>query len=395
MLVNLLLLISLVTLLTGQLVRLPFTQSGAITLTDLLVASTVTTFIIDALLVKKSLKIPKTVFTPFVLFTVSAIASTVAALNFFSPGQIAVSALFLLRFIIYFLLSVVAYNSIAKSSIEKWINALLIIGVIFALLGFLQLVFFSNLSSLQASGWDPHQMRIVSTLLDPNFSGCIFSLLSAISISFYLFKNRKIYLFALAIFITAIIFTFSRSSYLAIATVVVTVGFVKAPRVLLISVAVFILAFTTIGQVKSRIIGALTIDETATARIESWQRAVTIFKGSEILGVGFNTYRYAQASYGFFSFDNPLGGHSGAGSDSSILLIAATTGIIGLSLYLYLLINIFRVFKSNARSNPLHLGALAGFLGLIVDSQFINSLFFPQVMLLFYFILGLVLKNDN
>ncbi len=395
MLVNLLLLTSLVTLLTGQLVRLPFTQSGAITLTDVFVASTVTIFIIDALLVKKSLKIPKTVFTPFVLFTLSAIASTVAALNFFSPGQIAVSALFLLRFIIYFLLSVVAYNIISKSSTEKWINALLTIGIIFALLGFLQLIFFSNLSSLQAFGWDPHQMRIVSTLLDPNFSGCIFAILSALSISFYLFKNRKIYLFALAIFILAIIFTFSRSSYLAIATVVATVGFVKAPRVLLISLAVFILAFTTIGQVKSRIIGALTIDETATARIESWQRAITIFEGSEILGVGFNTYRYAQASYGFFSFDNPLGGHSGAGSDSSILLVAATTGITGLSLYLYLLINIFRVFKSNATRNPLHLGALAAFLGLIVDSQFVNSLFFPQVMLLFYFILGLALKNDS
>lgn len=395
MLVNLLLLTSLVTLLTGQIIRLPFTQSGAITLTDLAVSSTVTVFIIDALLIKKSLKIPKITFTPFVLFTLSAIASTVMALNFLSPTQIAVSSLFLIRFIIYSFLSVVAYNSISKGSIEKWVNAQLIIGVIFAFLGFFQLAFFSNLSFLQAFGWDPHQMRLVSTLLDPNFAGCIFAILASLSISFYLYKNRKIYLFASAVFILAIILTFSRSSYLAIATVVATVGSVKAPRVLLISVAVFMLAFTTIGQVRSRIIGALTIDETATARIESWQRAITIFKGNELLGVGFNTYRYAQASFGFFSFDNPLGGHSGAGSDSSILLVAATTGIIGLGLYLYLLINIFRVFKNKARSTPLHLGALAAFLGLIVDSQFVNSLFFPQVMLVFYFILGLALKNDS
>lgn len=395
MLVKLLLLISLVTLLTGQLVRLPFTQSGAITLTDLAVVSTVTLFVIDSLLIKKSLKIPKITFTPFVLFTVSATASTIAALNFFSPVQIVVSSLFLLRFIIYFLMCVVVYNSVSKSSIEKWINALLIIGVIFAVVGFFQLVFFSDLSSLQAFGWDPHQMRLVSTLLDPNFAGCIFSILAAISISFYLFKNRKIHLFALAVFILAIILTFSRSSYLAIATVVATVGFVKAPRVLLIAIIIFVITFTTVGQVRSRIIGALTIDETATARIESWQKALTIFKGNELLGVGFNTYRYAQASLGFFSFDDPLGGHSGAGSDSSILLVLATTGIIGLVLYLYLLMNIFRVFKNKARNNPLQLGALSAFLGLIVDSQFVNALFFPQVMLFFYFILGLTLKNDN
>lgn len=395
MLVNLLLLISLATLLSGQLVRLPFTQSGAITLTDLAVASTVIVFIIDALLIKKSLKIPKIIFTPFILFTLSATASTIVALNFFSLNQIAVSSLFLFRFIIYFLISVVAYNSIGKSSVEKWINALLIVGIIFAFLGFFQIIFFSNLSSLQAFGWDPHQMRLVSTLLDPNFSGCVFAIFAALSISFYLYKNRKIYLFASAIFIIAIIFTFSRSSYLAIATVVATVGFVKAPRVLLISVAIFIIAFTAIGQFRNRIIGALTIDETATARIESWQRAATIFKGNELLGVGFNTYRYAQANSGYFSFDNPLGGHSGAGSDSSILLVAATTGIVGLGLYLYLLVNIFRIFKNKARSNPLQLGALSAFLGLIVDSQFVNSLFFPQVMLILYFILGLALKNDN
>lgn len=395
MLVNLLLVTSLVTLLTGQLVRLPFSESGAITLTDLFVASTVTIFIVDTLLIRKSLKIPKTIFTPFVLFTLSAIASTVAALNFFSLAQITISSLFLIRFIIYFLLSVVVYNSISKSSIEKWINVLLIVGVIFAFLGFLQLTFFSDLSSLQAFGWDPHQMRLVSTLLDPNFAGCIFAVLTALSLSFYLYKNRKIYLLTSAVFILAIILTFSRSSYLAIAAVVATIGFVKAPKILLISVAVFILAFTAIGQVRNRIIGALTIDETATARIESWQKAIAIFKGNEILGVGFNTYRYAQENYGFFSFDNPLGGHSGAGSDSSILLVAATTGIIGLSLYLYLLINIFRVMKNKSRSNPLHLGALSAFLGLIVDSQFVNSLFFPQVMLISYFILGLVLKNDS
>lgn len=395
MLVNLLLVTSLVTLLTGQLVRLPFGESGAITLTDLFVASTVTIFIIDALLIRKSLKIPKTIFTPFVLFTLSATASTVAALNFFSLAQITVSSLFLIRFIVYFLLCVVVYNSISKSSIEKWINVLLIVGVIFAFLGFFQLTFFSDLSALQAFGWDPHQMRLVSTLLDPNFAGCVFAVLTALSISFYLYKNRKIYLLASAVFILAIILTFSRSSYLAIATVVATVGFVKAPKILLISAAVFILAFTTIGQVRNRIIGALTIDETATARIESWQKAITIFKGNEILGVGFNTYRYAQENYGFFSFDNPLGGHSGAGSDSSILLVAATTGIIGLGLYLYLLANIFRVFKHNSKISPLHLGALSAFLGLIVDSQFVNSLFFPQVMLIFYFILGLVLKNDS
>ena len=58
---------------------------------------------------------------------------------------------------------------------------------------------------------------------------------------------------------------------------------------------------------------------TVWARIASWKKAWEIFSDNPIIGVGFNTYRYAQKA-------SPES-HAGAGSDSSILLVMATTGI--------------------------------------------------------------------
>ncbi len=395
MLVNLLLVTTLSTLLTGQIIRLPLGQSGAVTLTDIFLGITLLAFLYRSLFIKKSIKIPPLSIKPFVLFCLAATASTIIALDRLTFGQVLVSSLFLIRFIAYFAISVIVYNSIAIKSQEKWINTILFLGLVYAFIGFIQLIFFSDLSQLQMYGWDPHQMRLVSTVLDPNFSGSIFVILSAISLSFYLYKSKKYYLICLIVFVLAIILTFSRSAYLAVATVMATLGVIKAPRVLLVSILVFAASFSLIPQVRNRIIGALTIDETAEARLESWQNALTVAKDNPFVGVGFNTYRYTQANYGFFSFDNPLGGHSGGGSDSSILLVAATTGIVGLLIYFYFLLDIFKILKTKATKNPLHLGALAAFFGLIVDSQFVNSLFFPQVMLIFYFILGLATKNDN
>ena len=125
-----------------------------------------------------------------------------------------------------------------------------------------------------------------------------------------------------------------------------------------------------------------------------FKNALTVFKDHPLFGVGFNTYRFAQGRYGFFS-PGDFGGHSGAGTDSSLLLIAATTGIFGSTFYIFLLISILQLFVKKAGSHFLHLASIATFLGLIIHSQFVNSLFFPQIMLLFWFIVGLVLAYDS
>lgn len=394
-LIKLLLILSLLSIIPGQLVRVPFLNSAAVTISDALVFVTVSIALFYLLAVRKSLKLEPKITTGAVAFSVLAAASTILALSTFSPNEILTSALFLLRFILYFSISIVVFNVVKKSQIESWLNLLMIVGAVFVILGFLQLLIFPDLTFLTPYGWDPHQRRIVSTFIDPNFSGGFLSIIFALSTGLFLEKRKLAYLFFSVIIFAAIIFTFSRSSYLAVFTVLIIVGLMKSPKLLIGFLAISLLAYLTVPQVKARIIGAATFDETSQARVESWHKAITIFTKNPAFGVGFNTYRFAQSRYGLFSFDDPQGGHSGGGSDSSILLVAATTGIVGLTFYLFLLLAVFDRFKKNAAKSALHLGALSSFLGLMIHSQFVNSLFFPQIMLTLWFILGLTLSYDS
>ena len=89
-----------------------------------------------------------------------------------------------------------------------------------------------------------------------------------------------------------------------------------------------------------------------------------------ILGVGFNAIRYAKTEYNFGQ-DNLFDNHAGAGFDNSFLFIAATTGLAGLLTFLLFLRQIFR--KGN-------LFVKSSIVAIIVHSFFLNSLFFPWIM---------------
>jgi len=392
---KLLLLFTLISIVPGQIVRVPIFQTVTVTVSDIAVTLCVFFSSIYLLFFKRSLKLKANIIIPAFIFSLIAFASTVLALQNFSKSEVATAALFLIRFLLYFAISVITFNLIEKQDVKKWINGLLLVITVFVFLGFFQLIAFPDLTFLTQFGWDPHLTRITSTFLDPNFAGGLMSISFALSLAFYTREKKFILLLVSGIIFIAAILTFSRSTYLAFLTVLATIGILKSPRLLLAFLGIFLIAFFSVPQVKTRVAGALSVDETAQARLESWEKAIVIFQKNPVFGVGFNTYRYAQEKEGFFSIDDPLGGHSGAGSDSSVLLVAATTGTIGLFAFIYFLFAQVLTFAKGARRNALHLGALSAFLSLIVHSQFVNSLFFPQIMLVLWFILGLVNSYDS
>lgn len=389
--VKLLLIVTFLTLIPGQVLRIPQSSSfGAVTLTDISVLVLDFAFVFFALTQKKSLKFPPKIFFPFALFSAWSLATVIWAARLLSIGEILISSLFLVRFIIYFFLAVVTFNIVQKDKIGRWIELILLIGVVYILIGFVQFFAVPDLSFLTPFGWDPHQRRIVASVIDPNFSGFIFVLLFSLAASLYLYSAKKLPYFLVAIgSFVALILTFSRSSYLAFIAAIIVIGIAKSRKLLLGTLLALLLIFTIIPQVRTRIVGALTLDETAQARIESWQNAFVVIGDNPFFGVGFNTYRFTQERYNFFATDNPEGGHSGGGVDSSLLLVTATTGVIGLALFIFFLGSIIKVVSRNVSSDPLRLATLASVAALLVHSIFVNSLFFPQIMLLIFPLLGL------
>ena len=392
--VKFLVLCALFSILPGQLIRVSLGSFGAINLSDIVIVLCDIFFVLYWLLSKKTLKVPSKMTYVAILFIFWSLTSTILAANFFSPFQIIIALSFLIRFAAYFFFTIVVFNVTNKASLAGWVNALLYIGAAFTIIGFFQILILPDLSFLAPYGWDPHNTRITSTLLDPNFTGGLITIFFSISLCMFIFKKGFIYIFLASIFFAAIILTFSRSSYLALLSATSIIGLVKSPKALIVALLVFIISFTAIPQVRNRIVGALTLDETAVARIESWQRGWEIFSKNPVFGVGFNTYRFVQEKYGNFNFDSPEGGHSGAGSDSSILLVAATTGVFGFILYLALLFSIFLTVFKNIRENYINLATVAALSALIIHSQFVNSLFFPQIMLPLFFIIGLSAKRN-
>jgi hypothetical protein len=107
-------------------------------------------------------------------------------------------------------------------------------------------------------------------------------------------------------------------------------------------------------------------------RFINWSQSLRIFADHPIIGVGFNVYRYAQKRYGFLEQNNWLYSHAGAGADSSLLLVAATTGLIGFSVFLWYLLSIFKI-----RSQLITVSLVA----LSPHSFFLNSLFYPPILI--------------
>lgn len=387
---------AIISIIPGQLVRIPiFGQEGHFTLSDIFVLILAVAFLFHFLFNRIAIVIPKKIMLPVVVFSVFAVSSTVFALNQFSPKEILVSSLFLIRFLFYFSVMIITLNVVKREKTEKWINIFLATGTVLIFLGFVQLLFVPNLLFLTPYGWDPHQTRIVSSFLDPNFTGIVFVFLASFSLSKYLFRKNSAFLLIFLFSSIAVLLTFSRSSYLAYLCALLVIGILKSAKITSAAILIFFLSFIFIPQARERVAGAITFDETSKARVESWQKALLVFKDHFFVGVGFNTYRYSQASYGFFENDQTLGGHSGAGSDSSLLLVAATTGIFGLGAFIWILISIWETVAKSSKRSFIALGALASFIGLLVHSQFVNSLFFPQIMLLVWFFVGIVDRENN
>ncbi|KKR88050.1 MAG: hypothetical protein UU34_C0001G0047 [Candidatus Curtissbacteria bacterium GW2011_GWA1_41_11] len=393
--IRLLLLLSLASIIPGQLVRFTIgSDSSAVTVTDISVIVTVFIFFIYSLFSKRKIYLARNVFYFFIIFVSCALLSLTLALNSFTISEVASGALFLLRFIFYFAIAIVTLNIVQKKEIERWLKVILALGATFSIFGLLQLLVLPDLRFLSNFGWDPHLNRLVSSLIDPNFTGGLIVLFTVVSLSLYVFKKNTFYLILSLLFIIPLILTFSRSSYLALMTAIVAIGIIKSPRLLLALLVVFLFLITAVPKSRERVISAFTLDETARSRIESWHLAYSFFSDNYLFGVGFNTFRFAQIKSGSFSVDNPEGGHSGSGADSSILLVAATTGIIGLLSFSLFLAAIFKGALTGVGKNYLKLISFASITSLIVHSQFVNSLFFPQIMVVFWFLLGLSYVRD-
>lgn len=362
----------------GQLASLPLVAASRVTLLDVAVV---------IVLLYAASRSPKKRFIPplwapilgFALVTIISLAMTVGVVPTYVIGG---GLLYVLRWVLYAALYWVSASTLLPSG--AWFACLMYSGIGIGVLGLMQYVWYPDLRNLYYLGWDPHYQRLFSSLLDPNFTGIILGvtalmLFAAAEIRKYTVGKT----IGLVITVGALILTYSRSSLLAFAIGLFVFGMLTKRKVLALAVTAIIAAsfvllpHTGEGRDLFRTVSSY-------ARFGSLERAVILIREKPVFGHGFNVLRFVATERSWID-ETVIPSLAGSGLDTSLLFVGATTGIVGMLVYLWLIARLFRLGITGLKNKKENVRVTAAcyisvLTALLIHSLFINSLFYPWVL---------------
>lgn len=255
---------------------------------------------------------------------------------------------------------------------EKLFNAMMVVGATAAVIGWMQYLLIPDLTGLKYFGWDDHYYRLVGSFLDPAFTGII-SVMTFVMIMGKYFKQRKLrYLAAGVILVETVAFTYSRASILSLAAVLGYWAVRKKERVAVVLLGLLVMGVALLPKPGGEGV-KLTRDSTIWARINNYNEGITIIEKSPVFGIGFNNLCLAKEKW---LGENELRGHSCSGLDNSILVIWATTGIVGLLVGLDVMCRIIKTTDKSDGGEALRSVLMA----VAVHGLFTNTYFYAWVM---------------
>ncbi len=303
----------------------------------------------------------------FYLFLLAGLPGLIYSFFHFGHTVLLVGTLYWLRLLVYFSLAPFLLQIFSTNNLQKTLMAT---GAVLAVTCMIQYIFFPDVRGLAISDWDPHYFRVVGSLLDPGFTAIIITFF----VIHYFLSGQKLYGW---FFYLLLALTYSRSAFLAllISSAYVSISR-KSPKIFFTSFLIILLTIFVLPRAPGGEGVKLERTSSITARIINWKNSFQIFASRPVFGTGFNVYRYVQAEAGFLDKNSDwLRSHAGAGADSSLLFVLATTGVVGFVFYLLAIRNLWHQFSGDLASR-------AFFVALMVHSLFLNSLFYTYVLFL-------------
>jgi O-antigen ligase len=153
--------------------------------------------------------------------------------------------------------------------------------------------------------------------------------------------------------------TYSRSSFLGLFfSLVVMLFFIKPKKLILLSLCMVLILPALLPRSAGGEGVKLERIASVDARLHVWETGLKVWKEHFWVGIGMNNYRM------FTDTKAP---------DSSLLFIAVTSGVVGLCLAIMWLIELFKLSSTRGK---------VFLVAILVHSLFLNSLWFPPVMVL-------------
>lgn len=316
----------------------------------------------------------------FVSFLMIGVFCLLFSLNFFKFQEVVAGTGYFIRLASYALLYFFVKNRyITKEKTDLMLKSVIVVTFLVSIFGFIQYFFLPDLRALKVLGWDDHYFRLVSTFLDPTFTGIIILIGLILSLFMYLKEKKKYYFLVGILELLAILLTYSRSTFLALIISFAYFFFITKKKIVLLFPLLMILIIPFLPRPQSE---GVKLERTYSIlqKVGNYEESLKLILRSPIAGFGFNNVCQAKVKYlGERNTDS----HSCGGLDNSVLMVLSTTGILGFIFFLHLLTQI----------KPKSLFAII-FLGIFVHSMFANTLFYPFVGGLLVIVLALKVDLD-
>jgi O-antigen ligase len=276
----------------------------------------------------------------------------------------------------YFLYGTFLYYWVKKNKFNQRLSLIISnLALIVIFFSFIQYFLYPDLRNLYYLGWDEHLYRMFGLFFDTSIAATIYSLF------FIYFLNqekmdKKIKIIVLFLFLTAIVLSFSRATYLVLfLTLLIYLILKKKVKFILFFLTVFFLVLLLAPKPFGEGVN-LKRQFSIISRVNDYRLALKIWKNQPIFGIGYNRIGfYKDRSQRLFP------SHSSFSFSSSYLIILVTGGIVGLFLFLLALFKLFLIKET---------GRIYLFF-VYVLSLFDNIILHPFIM----FLLILFLINDS
>lgn len=309
----------------------------------------------------------------------------------FTTSEVLISLAFLVRWLVYFAVYVVAINFVRRTDVLAVWGALENGTLIFSAFGIFQAAFLPNFAFMvypdaTAADWDAQRHRLVSTFLDPNYAGALIMIVLLVQIAM-VSSGWRVPRWKIATLAVALVVTLSRSSLLGATIGLIMIVWARglSKRILgmagvaMIGVVAALPALLRFARQYNKL--ALD-DESGLSRLISWAHELVIISEHPIVGIGFNAWGPIIRQKNWIII-----AASAFGQEGGLLFIAALTGFIGLALYLGMVAVMWLRSRAVAR-DPSRLAYERGIavalpaitVAMIFHSLFSNSLLHPFLM---------------
>ncbi|MBP3461179.1 MAG: O-antigen ligase family protein [Bacilli bacterium] len=360
-------------------------------------------FLIFFLLIdkKEKLKISTFNFKLLIWLLIGFISLIINTIKFgYSISSSLYGALYGLRIIHLMLLCYLIkdYFKENKIDVKKIFNFIINCYIIVCIIGFIQLIFypkaydfyniFYNIGVYFPNA-DPHVGRLISTYFDPNYLAACLLIPTAICLIYWNKYNEKKYFIKFLILSITIMLTVSRSGLLGYLIVIFlfTINSFKIEQkklkidkkilklVLCIGIVLVMLFLSGKSRVINRVVNSSS-DKSTYYRFDNWQYSLDIIKDNSLIGVGYNLI----GTYSDVNLDVIRGESVKYGSDSSLLLIAMTTGMIGFTYFIIMIIKYIIENIKLKKKNSIYSIAILILIPALICCNFNNVLFYTLWM---------------